>query len=119
MIEFKNEEARSTYPQLDERLKDAVFFCSQWCDKNKIPFVITRCIDGMIPNVSKTDIHSTGRACDVSIKGWTADNIDDFIHDINERFSNEIGAFSITDNVARFCIYHCGIGFHMHLQVRP
>lgn len=118
MIQFKNDKARTTYPEIDERLKDAVYWCSQWCDQKKIPFVITRAVDAMIPNVSKTNIHEEKRAVDVSVHGWSADEIDEFIHDSNEKFSEEIGAISISDGKPRFCVYHCGVGFHMHLQVR-
>ena len=118
MIEFKNDKARETYPNCKEELKDAIFWCSQWADKRKLPFVITRAIDEMIPNVSKTNIHADGRAVDVSVKGWDADLIDDFIHDSNLEFSEKIGAISATDGKARFCVYHCGVGYHLHLQVR-
>ena len=118
MIEFKNDKARETYPKCKEELKDAVYFCSRWAEKRKLTFIITRAIDEMIPGVSKTNIHADGRAVDVSIKGWTADNIDDFIHDSNKEFADKIGAISATDGKAKFCVYHCGVGYHIHLQVR-
>ena len=119
MIEFKNDKARETYPELKEHLKDAIYWCSQWCEARKLPFMITRCIDEMIPGVSKTNIHTDGRAVDVSVKDWAADEIDDFIHDANAQFAESIGAISITDGKPRFCVYHnAGAGWHMHLQVR-
>lgn len=119
MIEFKNDKARETYPKCKEELKDAVYWCSQWTEKRKLPFIITRAIDEMIPGVSKTNIHADGRAVDLSVKGWTADGIDDFIHDSNKEFADKIGAISTTDGVARFCVCHnAGAGWHMHLQVR-
>jgi len=118
MIQFKDDKARNTYPQLKEELKDATLWCSQWAEKRKLPFVITRCVDEMIPGVSRTNIHADKRALDVSVKGWTADDLDDFIHESNLEFSESIGAFSIEDGKPRFCVYHCGVGFHMHLQCR-
>ena len=119
MIQFKDEKARSTYPMCAETLKDAVYVCSKWCEERKVPFIITRAIDKMIPNVSKTNIHESGRAVDVSIHGWGADLIDDFVHDMNETFADSIGAISISDGKARFCVFHVGVGPHFHLQVRP
>jgi hypothetical protein len=119
MITFKDEKARSTYSKCSETLKDAVYICSQWCESKQIPFVITRAIDKMIPNVSKTNIHESGRAVDVSVKGWNADELDEFIHDMNVKFSESIGAFSITDGKPRFCVFHVGTAAHLHLQVRP
>jgi len=117
-MEFKDEKARTTYPQLKEHLKDALYEADQWAKNRKLPFVITRCIDGMIPGVSKTDIHSKARAADASIKGWAADEIDDFLHDMNERFSESIGAVSISDGKKRFLIMHPGTASHFHFQVR-
>jgi hypothetical protein len=118
-MEFKNAKARDTYEQLDSRLKDAAYEISVWCRCRLLPFVITRCIDDMIPNVSKTNIHADKRAFDMSVHGWTADEVDEFIHDMNERFSNSIGAFSLTDNKPRFVVYHnAGMGMHFHCQVR-
>ena len=117
MIEYKNDKARETYLNIKETLKDAVYWCSQWAEKRKLPFVITRAIDERIPNVSVSDTHIEGRAVDVSIKGWDADSIDDFIHDSNKQFSS-IGAISFTDKVSRFCVFHVGTGPHFHLQCR-
>ena len=118
MIEFKNDKARETYQNIDDRLKCAVYECSKWCDKRKLPFVITRCIDEMIPGVSKTNIHADGRAVDVSVHGWSADDIDDFLHDMNEKYAESIGAISISDGKKRFLIMHPGTACHFHFQVR-
>lgn len=119
MIEFKNDKARETYKKIDERLKDAIYWCSKWCDSRKVPFVITRCIDEMIPGVSKTNIHADGRAVDVSIKGFDTDALDDLVSDSNKKFSESIGAFSISDGISRFCVLHdAGAGAHLHFQVR-
>jgi hypothetical protein len=119
MIQFKNNKAKETFPQCDLRLIKAVEWCEQWFEERRLNFVITRAIDEMIPNVSKTDIHASGRAVDVSVHGMAADDIDDFIHDSNERFALEIGAISLTDKKPRFCVYHLGVGYHLHLQTRP
>jgi len=118
-MEFKNDDARNTYEQLDSRLKDSAYEIAVWCRDRKLPFVITRCVSEMIKNVSKTNIHAEGRAFDMSIRGFTADECDDFVHDMNEKFSESIGAYSLTDGKPRFCIYHnAGLGMHFHLQVR-
>ena len=118
MIEFKNDKARETYPNCKEELKDAVYWCSQWAGKRKLPFVITRAIDAMIPGVSTSRTHEEGRAVDVSVKGWDCDHIDDFIHDSNKEFADKIGAISAKDGVSRFCVFHVGTAAHIHLQTR-
>lgn len=119
MIEFKNEKARDTYPLLKEELKDAIYWCSKWAEERKLPFVITRCVDEMIPGVSKTSIHADFRAVDVSVVGWTTDLMDEFVIDSNREFSGSIGAYSLTDKKPRFCVFHnAGAGWHFHLQSR-
>ena len=118
MIEYKNDKARETYPNIKEALKDAVYWCSQWAEKRKLPFVITRAIDERIPNVSVSDTHIEGRAVDISVKGWTTDLIDDFIADANKEFAEKIGAYSLTDGKPRFVIFHVGVGPHFHAQIR-
>lgn len=118
MIEFKNDKARETYPKCNDRLQDALFDISKWCDSRKIPCIITRAIDGMIPGVSKTDIHSTGRALDLSVHGWSTDDIDDFCHDFGQKYDKAIGALGVDSGEKRFVVYHnSGAGWHMHLQV--
>lgn len=119
MIQFKDEKARFTYPHCKDILQDAVYWCSQWCDQRKLPFVITRAVDSMIEGVSISHTHEEGRAVDISIHGWCADSIDEFVHDSNEEFSEKIGAFSLTDKKPRFCLFHVGTAAHLHLQVRP
>jgi len=117
-MEFKDEKARTTYPQCREELKDAVYWCDQWAKKRRIPFVITRAIDEKIEGISISDTHKEGRAVDVSIKSWSADEIDEFIHDSNLEFSEKIGAVSLSDGKKRFCVFHVGTAAHMHLQIR-
>lgn len=118
MIEFKNDKARETYPEIDDKLKDAIYECSGWCEERLLPLVITRAVDDMIPNISKTDIHKQKRAVDISVKGWTTEDVDEFVHDFNHLFAEKIGAFSITDGKPRFAVAHVGTANHIHLQVR-
>ena len=118
-ISFKNDKARETYEKIDDRLKTAIYECSKWCAERNLPLIITRVIDEMIPNVSKTNIHAEGRAVDISVNHWSTNEIDEFVHDMNELFSDSIGAYSLADKKPRFCVYHnAGAGWHMHLQCR-
>lgn len=90
------------------------------CDSHNLPLVISSIIRPKIPGVSKTDIHSTGRAFDVSVRGWSREDIDFIVKDVNDRLS--IGAISIRDGKEREAVYEDGIvagkGAHFHFQVR-
>jgi hypothetical protein len=116
---FQNKEAADTFLKLEPTLIRVISSMLSWCKDKKLPFVITSCIRGMIPNVSKTNIHSDGRAIDISIKGWRADQITEFVTEFNARFAKELGAISIDDNISRVVIFHnAGAGDHLHAQLR-
>jgi hypothetical protein len=95
-------------------------------ETHKLPMVISSIIRPKIKGVSKTDIHSKGRAFDLSVKGWSKEDIDFLVDAINEKFT--IGAISLTDGKEREAIYE-GPEFnakgdqtkwpHFHMQVRP
>lgn len=91
-----------------------------------LPLVITSIIRPKIPGVSKTDIHSSGRAFDISVVGWSKAVIKDFVQKINKEY--KIGAVSIRDGVEREAVYEDGVpvekggtggkGPHLHIQCR-
>lgn len=96
------------------------------CETHKLPLVITSIIRPKIKGVSKTDIHSKGRAFDISVRGWSKEDIK-FLEDaINEKFT--IGAISLTDGKEREAVFEDAefdkegdqVKFpHFHFQVRP
>jgi len=86
---------------------------------HNLPLVITSIIRPMIPGVSKTDIHSKGRAFDVSVRGWTEKQCLDCQDYLNDNFSEKFGAISISDGKPRACVYHIGTGPHLHIQCKP
>jgi hypothetical protein len=94
-------------------------------ETHNLPMVITSIIRPKIPGVSKTDIHSTGRAFDLSVIGWSKEDIQFLVDAINEAFT--IGAISLRDHQEREAIFE-GAEFdkngdqtkwpHFHFQVR-
>lgn len=95
-------------------------FTVEWCEKKELPLVFTSIIRPKIPGVSKTDIHAHGRAFDISTKGWTSNQIGNFICEINKTHS--IGAISMRDGKEREAVYEDGVtagkGPHLHVQCR-
>lgn len=116
-MNFKNDKARTTYNDLDATLRHILEDMDEWADKKVLPFLITRCVDAMIPGVSKTDIHAQRRAADVSVRSWTTDDIDDFVVEFNRKFSEDYGAIGIEDKIKKVVVYHGGTGYHFHIQV--
>ncbi len=117
--DFKNSEAAKGFLSLDIELLKIIPYMIEWCNKNSVPFVVTRALSENIEDVSKSNTHPEGRAVDVSVKGWTADKIYEFEAYWNAHgFCKSYGAVSAKDGVARLVVYHSGVGFHLHLQVK-
>lgn len=96
-----------------------------YCESRNLPVVITSIIRPMIPGVSKTGIHSAGRAADISVKGWLVDQCLAFEKWMNDNFAEKFGAISISDGKPRACVFHNAVdakgkeyGWHMHIQCR-
>lgn len=72
------------------------------CETHKLPIVISSIIRGKL-KISKTDIHSKGRAFDISVKGWSKEDIQFLADSINEKFT--IGAISLRDSQEREAVF--------------
>ena len=90
-----------------------------------IEITITRTCDEMIDGISKTDIHSTGRALDIRTKNWFTDfspenaeikkkRIEKIL---NKELSERFGAVSRRTGKKVFAYYHIGTAEHLHLQI--
>lgn len=96
------------------------------CHTHNLPLVITSIIRPRIPGASKTDIHSKGRAFDISVRGWSEHDIKFLVDAVNEKFT--IGAISLSDGREREALYEPTVTDasgnvtkteHLHFQVRP
>jgi hypothetical protein len=87
--------------------------------KHDLPVVITSLINDRDGVVSKSSTHSTGRAVDLSIRGWNDHHLNDLELLINTKHS-DIGAISASTLKPRpILIHNVSYGAHMHLQVKP
>ncbi len=111
-------------------------FVYSHCETYSLPMTITSLFRRKIPGVSKSDSHGSvgiftnergekipykGRAFDMSIKGWSLQDVH-FLRDrVNAIFN--VGALSIRDGHEREAVYEDGITAgtapHLHFQVRP
>jgi hypothetical protein len=93
---------------------------SKWCYQRGISLVVTSMIRGEIPGVSVSLTHREGRAFDLSVSGWTKNDIDDFVEWGNAHFG-VIGALPIGGIDRVFAVYEDGIkrgtGPHIHCQI--
>jgi hypothetical protein len=116
---FTSKEGAMGYLNLHIELQKIIPYMVEWCDQRKLPFVITSTIRENIEGVSKSNTHPEGRAIDVSVKGWEADKIQEFESHWNKHgFCRSYGAISKEDGNPRLVLFHNGVGYHLHIQVK-
>jgi len=81
-----------------------------------LPVNITCMQEYVASRVTRT--HLEGRAVDISVKGWSLEEINEAVTVLSIRH-RIIAAFSERDGKPRAVIYHNVEGWHFHLQVRP
>lgn len=96
-------------------------FVNNFCYENKLEFKITSVIrtkeeNKRVKAVSTT--HIDGRAADISLKGFSKEQVEELESEINIRFKH-VGAVSPTNGESRPIVVHVGTGYHAHLQIRP
>ena len=84
-----------------------------------VPFTVTSTVsdlkeDQKLGRVSSS--HRTGRAFDLSIYGWTTDDIDNFKIELESKFG-AYGAISKRDGSRRLVVVHNGTAPHIHVQI--
>jgi hypothetical protein len=124
-FKFKDEQAMRQIEGVHPAILFGMSFIIQWFDDRfdgAVLPIFTRFKDEMIVGISKTNIHADGRAGDLSVRNITTEDIDDMLHDLNEKLATRIGAESISDGVHRFVVYEDGKtngnAPHIHFQVR-
>lgn len=95
---------------------DMKFFCSE----NYIPFTVTSTMSTIEEDKKlsrKSSTHRTGRAFDLSIKGWSNLEIKDFIAHFNKKYEH-VAAYTKSTNKNTLIIHHnSGHGDHLHVQI--
>lgn len=112
------------WDKVNPRLVTLALWVTNWANKRKLPILFTSIIRPK-DSISSSQVHQTGRGFDLSIRGWTTDDIDDLIADCLKECEN-LGALVSIDGklVSRPVIFHTVIkggvnyGPHFHFQVR-
>mgnify|MGYP001544225043 CR=1 FL=1 len=89
-----------------------------WCHEYEVPCVITSMVRTPSENVAVgavSQTHTTGRAVDLSVRGWSADQVESFVNWAN-MFFQDIAAVNRRGE-PRFAVYHVGTAPHLHLQI--
>ena len=90
-----------------------------YASENNYPTIeITRVVDEKIEGVSVSTTHEEGRAIDISVKGFTRQQIDHLVELFNNKYAEDYGAISYSDGKPRLMVFHKGTGWHIHIQIR-
>ena len=116
MIKFKHQKDKERFLEMHPMTLRILFHAYQWAHSRKIPFVVTSTLstkeeDELLKRVSTA--HRTGRAFDLSIRGWTTDDIDDFHMDFEKAYG-KWGAVSKRDLIRRCVVIKRD---HIHVQI--
>lgn len=119
-IQFKEEGISERFQQCHPLLRNISIVMASWCRDRKLPFVITSARttveeDKALSRTSKT--HREGRAIDVSVRGWSSQDINDFSSYFNKLY-RDVAAITKA-RVPRLVVWHNnGNGEHLHIQIR-
>lgn len=67
------------------------------CRRRGLPILFTSIRRGRIAGVSISDTHAQGRAFDISVRGWSTDDIDEVLVEVNREHAKLRGAFKKGD----------------------
>lgn len=112
---FTCEDDINELKQVQPELLIVLAWSIKYCKKNTLRCCVTslvRCVDSF--SVSNT--HQTGRAFDLSVKGWSNQDIEDYTLFMTQK-CNEYAAIN-TSGEKRLIVHHDVKGDHLHHQVR-
>lgn len=90
-----------------------------YCAEYELPCRITSLINDRKGVKATSRTHESGRAVDISVRGWSETHKYRFQYVMNQEYS-DIAAISASDHKPRAVVLHdSGRGPHLHIQVRP
>jgi hypothetical protein len=104
------------FQMLTGKLMTVFGFFLMFAENRDLPVKVTNTLT-KFPE-SKSNTHPEGRALDISVMGWSVQDIEDCIKHMN-LVAKDYGAISSATHEPNVIVYHdVGLGAHFHLQVR-
>jgi hypothetical protein len=89
-----------------------------WAEQRHLFVRVTSLLREMNDGISVSTTHQEGRALDISVKGWSQQNIEELSKYLNDKYAPKLGT-SPVGKAPLVCVYHNnGNGWHFHIQVR-
>jgi len=119
-IQFKTPDVQERAKLLHSRCIDIMADMYQWAVDNSLSFTITATVsnwleDRVLGRVSSS--HRERRAFDLSIHGWTDENIREFTNHFNFKYYDEAAISGETGKPTLVLCHDNGHGRHIHVQI--
>jgi hypothetical protein len=116
---FKYKKDYKRYYYLHPLIVIVLLDMHHYCISKNLPFTITSTVttieeDNELERVSTS--HRTGRAFDLSIRGWDEYNISNFVSYFNDKY-RDIAAYTFNTNKPMLVVDHVGTARHLHVQI--
>lgn len=118
-IDFKHEKDRHRFLHLHPIALMILFHMNWWAQSRGLPFVVTDTVTTLAEDDylnRASDTHRTGRAFDISIRGWSTDDIDNFMHTFKTKYNKYAAVNKHAEPVLIPAINH-GNAPHFHIQI--
>lgn len=118
-ISFKHEKDKSKFLYLHPIALLLLFDMNWWAQERGLPFLVTDTVTTKEEDIflgRQSDTHRTGRAFDISIHGWSTDDIDEFMYHFKEKYEEYAAVNKHGDTVLIPPINH-GTAPHFHVQI--
>lgn len=116
---FKNAKDARHLLYVHPLLAMVLFDMAHYCNSRNLPFKITSMIRTPMENIKvggKSLTHPTGRAADISTRGFDVYQVAEFKKHFDEKYE-DIAAIS-TIGRKQLVVYHTsGSGYHLHVQI--
>jgi hypothetical protein len=119
-MKFKNNKDKENMLLLHPILLQIMFDMNLWCYERNLPFNVTSTISTIHEDKKlgrTSDSHRTGRAIDVSLRGWDHLAVGDFVTHFNRRYYNVAAIASDSGKPTLIPDVRHGSAPHFHIQV--
>lgn len=117
---FKHKKDHTRFLYMHPLILSIVFDMAHWCELKNLPFVITSTVsteneDEKLKRKSKT--HVSGRAFDMSLRGWNDKDVNLFRTEYNNRYQHIASISKYTGQPTLIVRHNSGHGDHLHIQI--
>lgn len=117
---FKHDKDKHRVLHLHPLVLIILFDMKYYCDLNGMRYEVTSTVSTQEEDEAlsrRSSTHRTGRAVDLSVRGWSEEETKHFIEYFSDKY-NHLGAYSKASGKNKVIVHHnSGHGDHIHVQI--